>query len=62
MEFMKKLREDQAYKDTPVVVVSTEGSQERIEELQKAGIKSFLRKPVTPEHLVETIQTVLGGK
>ena len=62
MEFMRTMRQDPAFKDTPVIVVSTEGSQERIEELNNAGIKCFLRKPVTPEGLVETIQSLLGGK
>lgn len=60
MEFMRRLRENPKYDETPVVVVSTEGSKERIEELQKADIKAFLRKPVTPEGLAEVISNVLG--
>lgn len=60
MEFMRKLKSDPAASDTPVVVVSTEGSKERIEELTQSGIKAFLRKPVTPEHLVEVIEKVFG--
>lgn len=61
MEFMKNLRADPAISDTPVIVVSTEGSQERIKELEEAGIKAFLRKPATPEGIVETIEKVLGA-
>lgn len=60
MQFMKELRADPNLATTPVIVVSTEGSQERIDELERAGIKAFLRKPVTPENLVETITQVLG--
>lgn len=60
MEFMENLRREEKFKDTPVIVVSTEGSKERKEELMKAGVRAYLRKPVTPESLVETINTVLG--
>ena len=61
MEFMQQVRADNNLKDTPVVVVSTEGSKERKEEMEKAGVRAFLRKPVTPEHLTETIKNILGN-
>jgi two-component system, chemotaxis family, chemotaxis protein CheY len=60
MEFMQEMLKDENIKDTPVVVVSTEGSKERIDQLQIAGVKAYLRKPVTPEVLVETINNLLG--
>ncbi len=46
--------------DIPVVVISTEGSSTRIDELKKKGIKGYLRKPFTPEKLKETILNTLG--
>ncbi len=61
MEFMKCLKADEKLRNTPVIVVSTEGSKERKDELLNAGIRAYLRKPVTPEHLVETITEVLGA-
>lgn len=60
MEFIQCLRTDSAIAETPVVIVSTEGSKERKEELQALGIKAYLRKPVTPETLVETLEDVFG--
>lgn len=61
MEFMQQVRADSNLKDTPVIVVSTEGSKERKDEMEKAGVKAFLRKPVTPEHLSEIISNILGN-
>lgn len=61
LEFMQNLRGDPEYQSLPVVIVSTEGSHERISELESRGISAYLRKPVTPEQLVETIQSILGG-
>ncbi len=62
MEFMRKIRQDEKLHDTPVVIVSTEGSKERIDELHALGIKAFLHKPVTPEGLVSTINSILGAQ
>ena len=61
MEFMEKLRADEALKGTAVIVVSTEGSKERIDRLTELGVKAYLRKPVTPEGLVDAIGKSLGG-
>ena len=61
IEFMEALRAIEQFKDLPVIVVSTEGSKERIDKLNSLGIKAYLRKPMTPESLTETISNVLGG-
>ncbi|KMQ50531.1 Chemotaxis regulator CheY [Chitinispirillum alkaliphilum] len=45
---------------TPVVIVSTEGSQTRVEELMSKGVRAFVRKPVTPEIFKDTVIDVLG--
>ena len=60
MEFMEELVKDEEYKNTPVVIVSTEGSVERRNRLTELGIKSYLRKPVTPEAVVEVVNELLG--
>ena len=62
MEFMKVVRADPSLNLTPVIIVSTEGSKERQEQLFEMDVKAFIRKPVTPETLSETITNVLGGK
>ena len=59
MEFMEYVRTDEALRDLSVVVVSTEGSAERREKLRELGVKSYLRKPVSPEALTESLQIVL---
>lgn len=60
MEFMEELRRSPDLQDTPVVVVSTEGSTERRRRLDELQVKAYLRKPVTPELLAETVTSVLG--
>jgi two-component system chemotaxis response regulator CheY len=47
-EMIQKMRENPIWADLPLVVVSTEGSQTRIDRLQQKGAK-FIHKPFTPE-------------
>jgi two-component system chemotaxis response regulator CheY len=49
VEMIKRIREDDALKSVPIVVVSTEGSATRIAELHALGVQGYLRKPFTPE-------------
>ncbi len=60
MQFMHLIHSDPVLNNTPVVVLSTEGSKERIQELESIGIKSFLRKPVSAEVLANTFTKILG--
>jgi two-component system chemotaxis response regulator CheY len=61
MDFMKCIYNEKKHLDIPVVVVSTEGSQERISELSALGVKAYLRKPVSPEELATTFTRILGA-
>ena len=49
-------------RSVPVVVISTEGSQQRIDELRACGIQGYIRKPFTPEQVKEVVDDVLGSK
>ncbi|MEW6411919.1 MAG: response regulator [Candidatus Zixiibacteriota bacterium] len=60
IELLNTMAEDGLLKDIPVVVISTDGSSARIEELKQKGVREYLRKPFTPESISETITRVLG--
>jgi two-component system chemotaxis response regulator CheY len=51
--------EDPDLRDTALVVISTEGSQTRIERLQRKGAR-FVHKPFSPEILRNTVRDILG--
>ncbi len=61
VEFLSQLRSSSDRGTTPVIIVSTEGSKERKEQIIEQGISGYLRKPVSPEALIEAIHQVLGG-
>ena len=51
--------EEPDLKDIPVVVISTEGSQTRIERLRRKGAQ-FVHKPFSAEILRNTVIDILG--
>ncbi len=59
-EMIKRLRNNPATADLPVIVVSTEGSEARIGGLVQKGA-GFVHKPFTPESLRGIILKTLGG-
>lgn len=61
MEMISKMHEDGIMKTVPVVMVTTEGSQSRINELKKMGVSAYLRKPLVPEALRDVVFEILGG-
>ncbi|MBD3420472.1 MAG: response regulator [Chitinivibrionales bacterium] len=61
IELIDNLKKNAEYAEIPVVIISTEGSTTRIEELKKKGIQGYLRKPFTPENVRDAIIETLGG-
>jgi two-component system, chemotaxis family, chemotaxis protein CheY len=62
IELVDRLNKDGLLKSIPVVIVSTEGSSTRIEELKNKGISAYIRKPFTPEQIKEIVDKILGDK
>ncbi len=58
-QMVDAMKNEDALRDIPVLVVSTEGSETRINRLKEKGVH-FLRKPFTPELLRDTILKILG--
>jgi two-component system chemotaxis response regulator CheY len=58
-EMIDRIRDDPAWKELPIVVISTEGSETRIESLHNKGAE-FVHKPFTPEIIRNVLETMLG--
>lgn len=57
-ELIARMRKDPRFCDLPVIVVSTEGSKTRLEQLVDDGVAGTIRKPFTPEQLNEVLHRV----
>jgi two-component system chemotaxis response regulator CheY len=60
IEMVKKMSEDNILDKTPVIIVSTEGSKTRIDDLLELGVRAYLRKPINPENLRNIVKEVMG--
>jgi len=59
-ELIYKMRGNEATRDIPVVIVSTESSVTGIERLLADGVKDYLHKPFKPEQFKEVIERTIG--
>jgi len=57
-QMIDKMKENTEFTDLPIVVISTEGSQARLERLQEKGA-AFIHKPFTPEKIRDTVKLVM---
>ncbi|MEF2144399.1 MAG: response regulator [Desulfovibrionaceae bacterium] len=60
LSFIKALREQKAYRDMPIIVLSTEGEEKDIETGIAIGANVYMIKPAQPEKLVKNAKMLLG--
>lgn len=60
LELLLALHQDPLYQNIPVIIVSTEGSNERISEAANRGAKGFIKKPFLPEDIRKILCDVMG--
>ncbi len=58
-EMINAIREVPSWKELPIIVISTEGSQTRIDSIHKKGAR-FIHKPFTPEIVRNVLEEILG--
>jgi len=58
-EMINCMHENPATNDIPVLVVSTEGSETRIERFRSLGAR-FIQKPFSPETIRDTVKDMTG--
>jgi two-component system chemotaxis response regulator CheY len=58
-EMIENMEGNSRMTGVPVVVISTEGSQTRIERLERKGVR-FVRKPFAPEKVREVVLELTG--
>ena len=53
--FLKQVKQHPRYKFTPVIMLTTESSQDRIAEGRAAGAKAWVVKPFQPPQLLDAV-------
>ena len=60
LTFIKTVREQEAYRDLPIIVLSTEGADKDIETGMQMGANLYMVKPAQPEQMVRNVKMLLG--
>ena len=58
--FIKNIRMQDAYKDIPIIVLSTEGQEKDIQTGLNIGANLYMVKPAQPEKMVRNIKDASG--
>jgi two-component system, chemotaxis family, chemotaxis protein CheY len=63
LDFIRAAANVPAVSDIPIVMVTTEGTEDKINEAKQAhpNLAGYIPKPFTPAKLRDTIETVLGS-
>ena len=59
LEFLRQMSKIEGAKGTPVVMVTTEGSESRVVEALSIGARGYIRKPFTPDQIRERLTPLL---
>lgn len=62
IDVIRTMRRNDRFNKIPVLMVSTESEDDRIQEAMSAGAQGYLTKPFTADQLIDAIHRVLEKK
>jgi len=51
LQLLTQIRANEAWKELPVIMITTEGSQAKVVEAAQLGANGYVRKPFTPQQI-----------
>lgn len=60
LTLVKNVREQEQYKELPIIMITTEAAKEDILNALRNGVNNYIVKPFTPEILKEKLFLLLG--
>lgn len=62
MEVAARAKADPKLSAVPIVIVSSESMESRIQQMKAEGVRGYVKKPFTPEQIATVINDVLGAQ
>ena len=59
IELSKQIRDNESYKDIPIIMITTESGEKDREMSYKAGVTTYLVKPISPKKLLQEIEKTI---
>jgi two-component system chemotaxis response regulator CheY len=60
LEFLRQIKTRNLAPGIPVVMITTESSEEHVKQAIQAGARGYIRKPFTPEQVKERVLPLIG--
>jgi two-component system chemotaxis response regulator CheY len=59
LEMLRELKKGELHRHIPVILITTEGSEKRLEEAYALGIKGYIQKPFYPETIRDVLTRIM---
>jgi two-component system chemotaxis response regulator CheY len=60
LKLVRRIRSDPTHKDTPVIIITTEGSQEDRQRALQLGANAYITKPIQAPQVIAKVKELLG--
>jgi two-component system, chemotaxis family, chemotaxis protein CheY len=59
LKLVKRVRSDPTHKDTPIVIITTEGASEDRQRALQLGANAYITKPIQAPQVIATVKELL---
>jgi two-component system chemotaxis response regulator CheY len=59
LQLLKRLRADPEYAEVPIILITTEGGEQKVLEAVQLGASGYVRKPFTADQIKEKLDAFL---
>jgi two-component system, chemotaxis family, chemotaxis protein CheY len=60
LELLGAMKKNENLMSIPVVMITTEGSNQRVEEFLDKGAEAYIKKPFSPEEIKKKLNRIMG--
>ena len=61
LKLVSLVKNNQSYKDIPVIIITTEGAKEDKERALAIGANAYLAKPIPTQELIKLVNSFIGS-
>jgi two-component system chemotaxis response regulator CheY len=59
LKLIQRVRTDPKHKDTPIIVITTEGGKQDRDRALKLGANAYITKPIQAPQVIQTVRELL---
>ncbi len=60
LELIEEMKKNELFSAIPIVVITTEGSEQMVKQFIEKGAAGYIQKPFTPEDIREKLNDIIG--